>query len=514
MAIKLFSAALHGLNCNTIEVQVDISAGMPMFCIVGLGDTSIQESKERVRSSIKNSGYKYPSNHKTINLAPAEIKKQGSLFDLPIALGLLMESEQIKTFDLSNSMFAGELALNGAVKSINGALLIAHHAKQNGFKRLFLPKSNACEAAFVRGIEIYPIENLIQLIDFLSGEISITTQPHISFSEYKKDFVEKENLSNFLDIHGQAKAKRALLISLAGGHNIAFFGSPGCGKTLLACACKDLLSEMDDEEIFQCTKIYSVAGMVSEKHPAIFTRPFRQVHHTASLASIIGGGANKISPGEISLAHNGVLFMDEIAQFQSQVLDCLRQPLEDKFIHINRLKFSAKFPCNFTLIATMNPCPCGYKGDKKVKCKCTDAQIKNYKKKISGPIVDRFDMFIEMVKEPLNNIFKENEKEKLEQLNIMILKITRAQKIQMERFKGLKNIKKNSDMNMAEIKKFCLINDENLDFLNKAKENMNLTNRGYFKILKLARTIADIENSKDISKDHLSEALQYRQTNY
>ncbi len=499
-AIKIYSCSFTGLDCNIVEVETDISNGLSAFSIVGLGDTSVQESKERVRSSIKNSGATFPPTKKTVNLAPAELRKQGTQFDLPIATGLLLASEQIKTNKIKNSIILGELSLNGDIKKINGVLAIAHHIKQKGFKKLFLPKENAKEAAFIDDIEIFPLENFREFIAFCNDEIEIKEIETIKSFEFQKNY----SSSALEKIIGLNQAKRAISISATGGHNLLMNGPPGMGKTILARALKDLLPKMTKTEILETSKIFSIAGLLEERNPIIIERPFREVHHTASIISIIGGGTFA-TPGEISLAHNGVLFFDEITEFPIKVIESLRQPLEDKHINITRIHYSTRFPSNFIFVATMNPCPCGYFTDKKIKCICSENQINNYKKKLSGPILDRFDINIE-INDPPKNILSDKSLENYEEI---FSKIKKAFLIQNQRFKNEK-INKNADMDFDNIKKYCSLNKENQSILEQAREKLNLSNRSYLKTVKIARTIADLEESSDLKETHILEALNYR----
>lgn len=502
MVSRIFSCTFTGLDCKIIEVQADICSGMPSFSIVGLGDTAIQESRERVRSAIKNSEYEFPANRKTINLAPAHIRKQGALFDLPIAVSILMASQKEQTKFFDNSVIAGEMSLTGKVKKIKGALLITQHAKEQGFERIFLPKENMQEATLIKGIEVYPIGHLKELIAFSKAEINISPHPYTPPA-----ISQIEDVSAFEDIVGLSQAKRALTIAAAGGHNALLFGSPGCGKTVISRAFKAILAPMSYEEIMESTKIFSISGLLMNENSLITKRPFREVHHTATQVSIIGGGV-PAKPGEISLAHNGILFLDEIAEFPRKVLETLRQPLEDKFININRKNTSHIFPSNFTLLATMNPCPCGFMNDKKTLCSCTQTQINNYRRKLSGPLLDRIDLFIHVKKSPMGKLFKEEKKTTTQYSKI----IGNALEMQRRRFQKHPKINKNSDMTFKSIQEFCKLEKEQQLLLEKASNSLNLSNRGYLRTLKIARTIADLEGCDKILTQHIAEAISYRHT--
>lgn len=507
MAKKIYSCSFTGLKCQIVEVEADITNGLPAFNIVGLGDTSVHESRERVRSSIKNSSAIFPITHKTINLAPAEVPKQGSLFDLPIAVSILLASEQIEASKLGNSIIIGELSLNGDIKKIQGTLAIAQHSKSKGFKKIFLPKENAKEASFIDGLEIYPLECLKQFIDFCANNSIIKPYPSSNLNRLSQGLQRNSEMNTFSKILGLEKAKRALCIAATGGHNVLLQGPPGTGKTILARAFADLAPSMSRKEILETSKIFSIAGLTDNDLPLITKRPFREVHHTASMTAIIGGGTSIPNPGEITLAHNGVLFFDEITEFPQKTLEALRQPLEDKFINLSRANFSEKLPCNFIFIASMNRCACGYLGDPKVKCICSPAQIANYQKKLSGPILDRFDIFLEIPRVILANIFDPIENLKIQNLQKAIREAKNAQTI---RFLNYPDIHKNGDMQLEEIRQFCSLNRQANNFLNQAVEQKRLSNRAHLKTLKLARTIADLEKSATVEIVHLAEAINYR----
>ena len=504
MVGKTYSCTFSGLDCQIVEVQADISNGLPSFSIVGLGDASVQESKERVRTSIKNSGATFPQTRKTINLAPAQLRKQGSIFDLPIAVSILLASNQIPKEKLEDSLIIGELSLTGGVKGVPGVLAITQHAKEKGFKKMFLPKENAIEASFIDGIDIYPTEDLTDIIEFVLNKKDLKKASHINITESRKGSLNK---TYFDDIVGHSQAKRALSIAAAGGHNVLLYGAPGCGKTLLCRSFRSILPEMTKTEILETTKIFSISNLLNEDEPLITKRPFREVHHTASVTSIIGGGSYP-KPGEISLAHNGVLFFDEIAEFSKYTLNALRQPLEDKQININRAKGCHKFPSNFIFLATMNPCPCGYKGDKRISCVCTEAQKRNYQKKLSGPLLDRFDVFIEISKVSMNKAIRKSPKE-----TFRVAPIMDARQVQQNRFVS-SGISKNADMELIHIRKHCSLTPNASKLLTQSSRSFNLSNRGYLKVIKIARTIADLDNKEKITNDHIAEALQYRKRDF
>lgn len=503
MHAKIFSATTIGIDAHLIEVEVDISFGLVNFFIVGLPDTAVKESSKRILTALKNSGFQLPSKKITVNLAPADLKKEGTLFDLPIAIGILTAAQfiTVQAEFLQETLFLGELSLDGGIRFIKGALAIAYDAKNLNKKRIIVPKANAHEAALISGLEIIGVDHITELIAYLRGELPIA--PTISTFDTHA-FTAQDKSLDFDQVKGQAVAKRALQIAAAGRHNILFVGPPGAGKTMLAKRLPSIMPAMTFDEVLQTSKIYSISGKLGSQS-LIMQRPFRNPHHTISQAGLVGGGSYP-QPGEISLAHNGILFLDELTEFKRHTLEVLRQPLENKEVHISRALHSLNFPASFLLVAALNPCPCGFWGDKKRTCTCASQQIAKYLEKLSGPLLDRIDLQINVQSIEYDTI--KSSPAQCQSSTDLFVGVQNALKAQHERFGN--NNSWNAHMKSEQVEKFCTLTPPAEAIIKKAFEVLHLSMRGYHKILRVARTIADIEQKEVIDAPHIQEAIMYR----